>query len=102
MQRRNFIKLNTVTTAGLGLGLRPIWFTNPANFESRRPKLSDRKFTSKAVDETIAKIKTTIKDPELAWLFENCYPNTLDTTVKHSVIDGKPDTFVITGDIDAM
>ena len=35
-------------------------------------------------------------------MFENCYPNTLDTTVKTSEVGGKPDTFVITGDIDAM
>ena len=35
-------------------------------------------------------------------MFENCYPNTLDTTVDFEVIDGKPDTFIITGDIDAM
>jgi len=38
----------------------------------------------------------------LAWLFENCYPNTLDTTANFSLKDGKPDTFVITGDINAM
>jgi meiotically up-regulated gene 157 (Mug157) protein len=35
-------------------------------------------------------------------MFENCYPNTLDTTVDYEVIDGKPDSFIITGDIDAM
>ncbi|MGB8354561.1 MAG: glycoside hydrolase family 125 protein [Chthoniobacteraceae bacterium] len=43
-----------------------------------------------------------IRDPELAWLFSNCYPNTLDTTVDFEVKDGVPDTVVITGDIDAM
>ena len=35
-------------------------------------------------------------------MFENCFPNTLDTTVDFSVSDGRPDTYVITGDIDAM
>lgn len=38
----------------------------------------------------------------MAWLFENCFPNTLDTTVRTGFTDGKPDTFVITGDIHAM
>ncbi|MEO6849451.1 MAG: glycoside hydrolase family 125 protein, partial [Mucilaginibacter sp.] len=55
-----------------------------------------------AVEDTITKVKASIKDPELAWLFENCYPNTLDTTVKYKENNGRPDTFVITGDIDAM
>ena len=41
-------------------------------------------------------------DSELAWMFENCFPNTLDTTVRVGTFDGKPDTFVITGDIAAM
>jgi meiotically up-regulated gene 157 (Mug157) protein len=43
-----------------------------------------------------------MKDPKLAWMFENCFPNTLDTTVKFARKNGKPDTFVITGDIHAM
>jgi meiotically up-regulated gene 157 (Mug157) protein len=69
---------------------------------SRRPPPSKRKFTSKAVESTVAKVKATIGGPELAWMFENCYPNTLDTTVNFRMVDGKPDAFVITGDIDAM
>ncbi|MEO6289869.1 MAG: glycoside hydrolase family 125 protein, partial [Ginsengibacter sp.] len=71
-------------------------------FESKRPSLSERKFTSKAVEDAIEKIKKQISDAELAWLFENCFPNTLDTTVDFEMINGKPDTYVITGDIDAM
>jgi meiotically up-regulated gene 157 (Mug157) protein len=71
-------------------------------FISKRPPVSERRFTSVAVEETIRRVKRQIRDPELAWLFENCYPNTLDTTVTFSEKDGVPDTFVITGDIDAM
>src|ERR1700722_20959252 len=73
-----------------------------AAFESRRPPLADRKFTSDAVEAKIAEVKSALSDPELAWLFENCYPNTLDTTVHYGEFNGKPDTFVITGDINAM
>jgi meiotically up-regulated gene 157 (Mug157) protein len=54
------------------------------------------------VEAVIAKAKEQIADPELAWLFENCYPNTLDTTVRLGSIEGRADTFVITGDIEAM
>ena len=35
-------------------------------------------------------------------MFGNCFPNTLDTTVEFEIVDGRPDTYVITGDIDAM
>jgi len=69
---------------------------------SRRPPQSGRKFTSQAVEELIQRVKAHIADPYLAWMFENCYPNTLDTTVHVSATNGKPDTFIITGDIDAM
>jgi meiotically up-regulated gene 157 (Mug157) protein len=35
-------------------------------------------------------------------MFGNCFPNTLDTTVEFSVTNGKPDTFMCTGDIPKM
>jgi len=69
---------------------------------SRRPPLEKRNFVSEAVEAIIARVKRSIADPELAWLFENCFPNTLDTTVRTGTVEGKPDTFVVTGDIDAM
>jgi uncharacterized protein len=69
---------------------------------NKRPPHSERKFISKAVEQRIAEVKSSIKDTELVQLFENCCPNTLDTTVRFSIKDGRPDTFVITGDIDAM
>jgi meiotically up-regulated gene 157 (Mug157) protein len=71
-------------------------------FVSKRPPRAQRRFVSTAVEAEIRRVKAKIADPEIAWLFENCYPNTLDTTVQTGVVDGKPDTFVITGDIDAM
>ncbi|WP_414649812.1 glycoside hydrolase family 125 protein, partial [Dyella sp.] len=72
------------------------------SFTSRRPPVARRKFTSEAVERVIAQTKAKIADPELAWMFENCYPNTLDTTVDVGTLDGHIDTFVVTGDIDAM
>jgi meiotically up-regulated gene 157 (Mug157) protein len=70
---------------------------------SRRPLPGGRRFTSDAVDQTLATVSAQIADAELAWLFGNCFANTLDTTVTFTPnLDGRPDTFVITGDIDAM
>jgi meiotically up-regulated gene 157 (Mug157) protein len=71
-------------------------------FASKRPPRAQRRFTSPAVEAEIRRVKAKIADPELAWLFENCYPCTLDTTVKLGEVDGKPDAFVITGDINAL
>jgi hypothetical protein len=53
-------------------------------FTSKRPPRRSVRFTSKAVEAEIARVKAKIADPELAWLFENCYPNTLDTTVRRA------------------
>ncbi|HEY0272108.1 MAG TPA: glycoside hydrolase family 125 protein, partial [Chitinophaga sp.] len=61
-----------------------------------------RRFKSKAVEALITKMQQDISNKELAWMFGNCFPNTLDTTVEFNLVDGKPDTYVITGDIDAM
>lgn len=70
--------------------------------DSRRPHPGERNFTSEAVEETIRAVSAEMADPELAWLFQNCFPNTLDTTVDFGTLEGEPDTFVITGDIEAM
>ena len=71
-------------------------------YESKRPTVADRHFTSEVVEKLIEQIKQDITDPKLRWMFENCYPNTLDTTVKFQIKNGHPDTFVITVDIHAM
>ncbi len=68
----------------------------------RRPPLAERRFTSPAVEARLARASARLRDPELAWLLCNCYPNTLDTTVFVGEHAGKPDTYVITGDIDAL
>ncbi|HEV2622792.1 MAG TPA: glycoside hydrolase family 125 protein [Frateuria sp.] len=102
--RRHFLKLLGTAAACGGLaGLSPAMATAPAaRFASHRPPRAQRKFTSDAVEREIARVRACIGDPKLAWMFENCYPNTLDTTVELGTLEGKPDTFVITGDIDAM
>lgn len=79
-----------------------IIFENDATYVSRRPPFEQRLFTSKLVEKEINKVAKKIIDPKLRWLFINCFPNTLDTTVKFRIRDGHPDTFVITGDINAM
>lgn len=101
LSRRKFIKQSSL---GLGFAMMPTTFNffELNDFVSQRPELSKRKFVSKSVENTIKKVKKSIADPELAWVFENCYPNTLDTTVNHYQKNGKPYTYVITGDIDAM
>lgn len=100
--RRQFLQVSGAMATGLLLKQSGAFALAPNDFVSKRPPLAERKFTSKAVEAAIVKIKKQIADPELAWLFENCFPNTLDTTVDFEMIDGKPDTYVITGDIDAM
>ena len=72
------------------------------DFVSRRPAPDKRRFVSEAVESKILEIKKRIADPEVAWLFENCFPNTLDTTVTVDTNQTRPDTYVITGDINAM
>ena len=98
--RRNFIKTGGMGLAALAAG--SCVFNAKANYMCMRPEPSKRHFTSKAVEETIARVKKQIDDPKLAWMFENCFPNTLDTTVNFRIQDGRPDTFVYTGDIHAM
>lgn len=71
---------------------------------TNRPAPSERLFTSEAVEAEIARVKAQLTNARLAWMFENCFPNTLDTTVRWTRPDaeGKDDTVVYTGDIHAM
>lgn len=100
--RKDFIKTTSLLSAGLLVNRQNFFSNGFTDFETKRPPLADRRFTSDAVESMINKIKEGLKNEELVWLFENCFPNTLDTTVDFSLVNGKPDTYVITGDIDAM
>ena len=72
------------------------------DYVSQRPEVSKRLFHSKAVEAKIQEVKKLLTNPYLRWMFENCFPNTLDTTVHYRTQDGDDDTFVYTGDIHAM
>lgn len=47
----------------------------------QRPKKGCRKVVVDEVEEVIREMNKTVKDPDLFRLFENCFPNTLDTSV---------------------
>lgn len=86
----------------------------------QRPEIRCRTFTSPLVEKVIEDVTSKMVDKDLARLFENAFPNTLDTTVRWHV-DGKekskhtelkrgtqdkgkwegPQSFVVTGDINA-
>ena len=84
------------------VALAPTSWAAESRFPVVRTPANKRCFKSAAVDRVIAEIHAKVANKELAWMFENCFPNTLDTTVEFEVINGRPDTYVITGDIDAM
>jgi meiotically up-regulated gene 157 (Mug157) protein len=102
--RRTFLARSAAAIAGAtALALSPQALRAQQNaFPSKRPLPADRKFQSAAVETYIAATAKRIPDPELAALFANCFPNTLDTTVQPGTFGGKPDTAVLTGDIAAM
>ena len=52
-------------------------------YTCQRPKEADRLFVSDAIEKKIREVKRLIREnARLAWMFENCFPNTLDTTVQ--------------------
>ena len=71
---------------------------------NNRPAESKRLFRSDAVEKKIKEVVQLLTNHRLAWMFVNCFPNTIDTTVHFTESDeeGNPDTFVYTGDIHAM
>jgi len=52
-----------------------------ADFPVVRIPEARRKFKSQAVEKIIREVRLSAGNKELGWLFENCFPNTLDTTV---------------------
>lgn len=89
----------------------------PLELPFQRPSPPCRTFTSFLVDKIIDDVTDRMVDKDLARLFENAFPNTLDTTVrwhddgtiKHTELKGRRDagqwegaqSFIVTGDINA-
>ena len=84
-------------------------------FPYSRPPPECRTFNLTSMERLIERMNGTIKDPDLFRLFENSYPNTLDTMIrwhgyateidyvtKNETVTDQELTYVITGDINAM
>ena len=67
-----------------------------------RPAPADRAAHSDAIERRIRTASARIADADLRRLLEGTLPNTLDTTIVAGGSDARPDTFVLTGDIEAM
>lgn len=95
MNRRQFLNL----AAAVGVApLLPAIAQSGASPAAAPGRPTRRSFQSPAVEAYLRQAAERISDPQLASLFTNCFPNTLDTTVRES--GGQ--LWVITGDIDAM
>ncbi|KAF2744244.1 glycoside hydrolase family 125 protein [Sporormia fimetaria CBS 119925] len=95
----------------------PPFSSGPMGLPFQRPHKYCRTFESPAADALIEKFKADMLDPDLARLFENAFPNTLDTTIRWHVDSTPkpknfktkwapnawkgPQTFIVTGDINA-
>lgn len=63
------------------LGLAAGLSLTASAYESMRPVVEKRCFTSASVEKTIEKVQAKLGDTKMAWLFANCFPNTLDATI---------------------
>ena len=65
--------------------LCPLAGAAAAEFPVVRIAEGKRRFRSAAVESAIARVQSSIGNKELAWMFGNCFPNTLDTTVDFEI-----------------
>ena len=88
------------------MGSEPkVWYCadEPEAYADQRPAPEERLFRSEAVEAEIERVSALLTNDRLRWMFRNCFPNTLDTTVHYREDgEGNPDTYVYTGDIPAM
>lgn len=63
---------------------------------NQRPPKEQRTFSSHVIDSLILNITQKMRDKDLAQIFENALPNTLDTTIKF-FNKNELDTFIVTG-----
>ncbi|GMI59223.1 hypothetical protein ScalyP_jg5794 [Parmales sp. scaly parma] len=75
------------------------WTSSSKLYPNARPPIQNRTFISTAIEEYLKITIPKFKDSELATIFSNALPNTLDTTVYQHT---SSDSFIITGDIEAM
>ncbi|RPA82592.1 DUF1237 domain-containing protein [Ascobolus immersus RN42] len=83
----------------------PPFSEGPLKLPFQRPVPECRLFRSQSLEKKLLELKGKMKDVDLARLFENAWPNTLDTTVRWHVPEGKPhekQSFIVTGDINAQ
>jgi meiotically up-regulated gene 157 (Mug157) protein len=101
MNRREFIRNTPLAASRLTLVPSLAWAAE-TNFPIVRIPAAKRKFKSPAMGKAIIQVLSSIRNRERAWMFRNCFPNPLDTAVDFEVVNGRPDTYVITGAIGAM
>lgn len=96
--------MNRLLTTVFGLSIASTIALSAQEYKCQRPEEENRLFRSEAVEKKIDEVQSLLTNPRLAWMFANCFPNTLDTTVhfRKDEQDGMDDTFVYTGDIHAM
>ena len=106
---KGYIEHEDIAAGGeivITMGPEPkVWYCadEPSEYTDRRPAPQDRLFVSEAVEKSIEATAAILENPRLKWMFSNCFPNTLDTTVHFNEdVEGQPDTYVYTGDIPAM
>jgi len=101
MKRRTFLQNSALLGAGM-LASKFTFAEGINDFPVVRTPVNKRHFSSKLVEDMIKEFQKNVADKELGWMFNNCLPNTLDTTVYDESKGNRKLTYVITGDIDAM